>query len=157
MKDLITLVQQYAAVCASAERHHALAECLVDDADGQVAATAAEFDSVATVRHAQLLTALDKLTRTTVQALPDQRLPVCTRQRGTVEVRAIASDGGRCVHVRYIPAQAIAAGTALIACAAVADNDTGGSLTPILPAFPDPTPADASTGAGDPAKQRSRS
>ena len=41
--------------------------------------------------------------------------------------------------MRYTPAQAIAAGAALIACAAVADADTGGTLTPILPPFPPPT------------------
>ena len=148
MKDLLTLVQDYVTACASAERHRALLECLIDDPGGHLAAQAAASDATATVRHAQLHTALDALTRTTVHAVPDDRLPVCTWQKGTVEARAVLPDHSRSVRVRYTPAQAIAAGTALIACAAVADEQTGGTLTPILPAFPaTPSPA-ASTDAG---------
>jgi hypothetical protein len=97
----MTLVQEYAAACASAERHHTLAERLVDDPDGQLAARAAEYESVATVRHAQLLTALDNLTRTTVRALPDDRLPVCTWQHGLIEVRGVLPDGSRSVRALH--------------------------------------------------------
>jgi hypothetical protein len=146
VKDLLTLVQEYADACANFERHRTLAECtVVDDA----AAKAIEYDSTSVACHARLMTAFDALTRTTVRAVPDQRLPVCTWQRGTVEARAVLPDGSRAVHVRYTPGQAIAAGAALIACAALADKDTGGSLTLILPAFPEPSPPAALTAAGD--------
>lgn len=148
MPDLIDLIQDYAAERAAAERHHTLAEC-IDDADGKLTAQAADHDSRATVLHARLLTALDMLTRTTVRAIPDPRLPVSTWRQNLVEVRAVLPDGSRSVRVRYTPEQAVSAGTALIACAAVADRDTGGALTPILPAFPEPTPADAFTAAVD--------
>jgi hypothetical protein len=142
VKDIIALVQEYADARADAARHDALLECLVDDNDGFLAAKIAEYESAAVASHARLLTAVDTLTRSTVRAVPDPRLPVCTWQRGIVEARAVLPDGGRSVQIRYAPAQAVAAGAALIACAALADADTGGSLTPILPAFP----ADTSTG-----------
>ena len=38
------------------------------------------------------MTAYDELTRTTVRAIPDERLPVCTWQKGVVEVRAVLPD-----------------------------------------------------------------
>ena len=157
VKDLLTLVQEYAAACAAAERHRALLESLVDDPTNFHTATAAEFDGIATARHAQLHTALDLLTRTTVRAVPDDRLPVCTWQTGTVEVRAVLPDGSRSVRVRYTPAQAIAAGTALVACGALADNQTGGTLTPILPPFPTTDLHAESTAAGATSETRSRS
>ncbi|GIE93907.1 hypothetical protein [Paractinoplanes rishiriensis] len=136
MKDLLALVQDYATACASAEHHRTLLECLVDDPGDFLATEAAKYDAAATVYHAQLHTSLDALTRTTVRAVPDERLPVCTWQRGTVEARAVLPDHSRSVRVRYTPAQAIAAGTALVACGALADEQTGGTLTTILPAFP---------------------
>ena len=43
VKDLLSLVQEYAAACAAAERHRALLECLVDDPTNFHTATAAEF------------------------------------------------------------------------------------------------------------------
>ena len=155
MKDVLALVQDYATARASAERHRALLECLVDDPGDVLTTKAAEFDTTATVTHAQLHTALDMLTRTTLRAVPDDRLPVCTWRKGTVEVRAVLPDHSRSVRVRYTPAQAIAAGTALIACAAVAHDQTGGTLTPILPPFP--TTELDSTPAGATSENRSRS
>jgi hypothetical protein len=136
VEHLITLVHEYAAARGQAERHRALLECLVDDDDNFFADKIAEYENAYTACHAKLLTAFDQLTRTTVRAVPDERLPVCTWQQGVVEIRGVLPDASRSVRVRYTPAQAIAAGTALIACAALADNTTGGSLTPILPAFP---------------------
>ncbi|BCJ51795.1 hypothetical protein Asp14428_32700 [Actinoplanes sp. NBRC 14428] len=103
------------------------------------------------------MTAYDALTRTTVRAVPDERLPVCTWQKGSIEVRAVVPDGTRNVRVRYTPAQAIAAGTALIACGAVADSQTGGALTAILPAFPTTDLGQLSTVAGGAGEDRSRS
>jgi hypothetical protein len=155
VKDLLTLVQTYATARGAAERHRALLECLVDDEDGFFATKIAEYELAATTCHAQLMTAYDELTRTTVRAFPDERLPVCTWQKGTVEVRAVLPDRSRSVQVRYTPAQAIAAGTALVACGALADDQTGGTLTHILPTFP-ATGLD-STAAGAPSENQSRS
>jgi len=157
VKDLLTLVQEYAAACASAERRHTLAAHTTGDTHDKHAAEAAEWDATATVRHAQLHTALDLLTRTTVRAVPDDRLPVCTWQTGTVEVRAVLPDHSRSVRVRYTPAQAIAAGAALIACGALADEQTGGTLTTILPAFPGTDLNAESTAAGATSENRSQS
>ncbi|ROO63010.1 hypothetical protein EDC02_5020 [Micromonospora sp. Llam0] len=119
-------------------------------ADTHTLADPDRSDPTVTVRHAELMSALHDLTRTTVTAVPNPRLPVCTWRKGVVEVRAIAADGSRAVRVRYTPAQAIAAGTALIACGAVADTTTGGTLGPILPPFPtspDRVPAQDASGA----------
>ncbi len=133
MKDLIALVQQYATAHGDAERHRALLECFIDDKDGYHTAKIAEYDSAAMASHAQLMIAYDELTRTTVRAVPDEHLPVCTWHQGAVEIRAVLPDRSRRVRVRYTPEQAMTAGTALIACAAVTDADTGGTLAPILP------------------------
>jgi hypothetical protein len=141
VNDLIALIQDYAAARACAERHRALLECLVDDEDGFFMTKIAEYERAYTTYHAQLMTAYNELTRTTVRAVADERLPVCSWRKGVVEVRAVLPDRSRSVRVRYTPAQAIAVGAALIACAAVTDADSGGTLTPILPVFPttDPT------------------
>lgn len=152
MRDLIALVDDYATARGEAERHHALLECIIDDNEGFLAAKIAEYEAAATVHHAQLMTAYDELTRTTVRAIPDERLPVCTWRKGVVEVRAVLPDRSRSVRVRYTPAQAIAVGAALIACAAVTDADTGGTLTPILPVLLATDLATDSTAAGAPTK-----
>jgi hypothetical protein len=157
VKDLLTLVQTYAAARGAAERHRALLECLVDDQDGFLASKIAEYELAYATYHAQLMTAYDELTRTPVRAVPDDRLPVCTWQKGTVEVRAVLPDRSRSVWVRYTPAQAIAAGTALVACGALADNQTGGTLTTILPAFPTADLDAESTAAGVTRETRSPS
>ena len=71
-----------------------------------------------------------------VHAFPDAELPVCTWRQSLVEVRALTGIGARVVRVRYTPAQALAAGAALIACAAIPDQRQGGTLSPVLGAFP---------------------
>nr|WP_221378341.1 hypothetical protein [Actinoplanes polyasparticus] len=148
MRELIALVQEYATAHGAAERHRALLECLIDDNDGFLAAKIAEYEGAATTAHARLMTAYDQLTRTTVRAVADEQLPVCTWQKGVVEARGVLPDATRSVRVRYTPGQAIAAGAALIACAALADRDTGGTLTPLLPPFPINDLGHDSTAAG---------
>jgi hypothetical protein len=146
--DLAALVETYAAARVTAASLHDLADTLASpDRDAVEAdATRAELDAVA--RHAELMSALDDLTRTTLNAVPDRQLPVCTWRKGIVEVRAVLPDGSRAVRVRCTPAEAIAVGAALIACGAVADTTTGGTLDPILPPFPTGTEQSATT-AGD--------
>ncbi|MET7821264.1 hypothetical protein [Micromonospora zamorensis] len=145
MKDLLTLVQEYAVASANAERHHAIADLATDERQNAAAVKAAEWEGVAVNRYGHILAVLDTRNRATLHAVPDERLPVCTWQKGTVEARGILTDPTRSVRLRYSPAQALAAGSALIACAALADHHTGGTLTPILPPFPTTTPTPATT------------
>ncbi len=140
------LIEQYVAAYVRAEQAKAKANAeRADRSDRERAEADAALAWEETLRRsAELLTALDALATGTVKAVPDARLPVCTWQRGIVEVRANTSDNSRSVRVRYTPAQAVAAGAALIACAAVADSDSATQLTPILPPFPErPSTADS--------------
>ncbi|WP_435827499.1 hypothetical protein [Actinoplanes philippinensis] len=142
------LIEQYVAAYVRAEQAKANVE-RADGSDRERAEADAALAWEETLRRsAELLTALDALATGTVKAVPDTRLPVCTWQRGVVEVRAITSDNSRSVRVRYTPAQAVAAGAALIACAAVADSDSAAQLTPILPPFPEHPSAADSAAAG---------
>jgi hypothetical protein len=147
---LAARIEAYAEARAAAHICHDLARTLSDpDRDPvEAEAEAARLEQDATARHAEIMAAVDDLTHATLHAVPDPRLPVCTWRKDVVEIRATLPDGSRAVRVRYTPAQAIAAGAALIACGAVADTRTGGTLGPILPPWPtDTTPADL----GDPA------
>ncbi|GAB1644348.1 hypothetical protein [Krasilnikovia sp. MM14-A1259] len=80
-----------------------------------------------------------------VRAVPDERLLVAAWRHNHIEVRAIADNAARCVRVRYNPAQALAAGAALIACAAIADQRAGGTLSGILSTSPPAGPDTNST------------
>jgi hypothetical protein len=133
---LLTLIEAYANARAAADICHDLARTLSDPDRDPVEAEAAQLETDATARHAEIMSALDDLTGTTLQAVPDPRLPVCTWRADVVEIRAVIPDGSRDVRVRYTPAQSIAAGAALIACGVAADIRTGGTLGPILPPFP---------------------
>jgi hypothetical protein len=141
------LIEQYAAAYSHSEQAKAEAQRLAGHDSKRAEADAVLAWQEALQRSTELMTMIDTLTKGTVKAVPDTRLPVCTWQRGTVEVRAITSDNSRSVRVRYTPAQAVAAGTALIACAAVADSDSATQLTTILPPFPEKTKNGDSTAA----------
>ncbi|GIF04661.1 hypothetical protein [Actinoplanes siamensis] len=147
---LALLIEQYAAAYALTEQAKAHAQRVDGDDRERADADAARAGEETLRRSAALLTAIDALATGTVKAVPDTRLPVCTWRRGVVDVRAITSDNSRPVRVRYTPAQAIAAGAALIACAAVSDSDSHAQLTPILPPFPERLPT------GDPAAAGTR-
>jgi hypothetical protein len=134
--DLAELLETYAEARVTAVRQHDLAATLAGPDRDAAEADASQAELDAAARHAELMSALDDLTRTTLQAVPDRRLPVCTWRKGVVEVRAVLPDGSRALRLRYTPAEAIAVGTALVACGAVADTTTGGTLGPILPPFP---------------------
>ena len=83
MRDLIAFINEYATARGAAERHHGLLESLVDDNDGLLAAKIADHEGAATACHARLMTAYDQLTRTTIRAVADERLPVCTWQKAS--------------------------------------------------------------------------
>ncbi|GAA0490886.1 hypothetical protein Ade02nite_23360 [Paractinoplanes deccanensis] len=134
---LSMLVEQYAAAYSRAEQAAAIAQRIGRQERERAEADAALAGQDAMVSNAKLMTAIDALATGTVRAVPDTRLPVCTWQRGVVEVRAVSSDNSRSVRVRYTPAQAVAAGAALIACAAVSNSNSVTQLPPILPPFPE--------------------
>ncbi|GLI00663.1 hypothetical protein [Phytohabitans aurantiacus] len=129
--DLLERIEAYASACVTAARRD---EHAPSDSDRDAFDVSRSAPAVI-ARHAELMSALDRLTRSTVRAVPDPLLPVRT-WHGVVQVRAVTHDGSRAVQVRYTPAQAIATGTALIACGAVADAATGGTRGPILPPLP---------------------
>ncbi len=133
---LLALIEAYANARAAADICHDLSETLSDPDRDPVEAEATGLETDATARHAEIVSALNDLTSTTMHAVPEPRLPACTRRADVVEIRAILPDGSRAVRVRYTPAQAIAAGVALIACGVAADIRTSGTLGPILPPFP---------------------
>lgn len=94
---------------------------------------------------ANLRIALDR----PVHAVPDKELPVATWHHGHVDIRAVtgSGDNARTVRVRYSAEQALAAGTALIACAAITDQRLGGTLSSILGPFPPARPTTTAPGA----------
>lgn len=154
---LIALAAAYATVTGNAERAFAFAaHATTADQRAEHTAKAKKWKADAAQRHEELRRALRTVADTTVRAVPDGRLPVSTWQRGRIEVRAITTNGARAVRVRYTPAEAVVAGTALIACAAIADTAEGGTLSRILGAFPgahapdsDPEPATGQDTPGD--------
>ncbi|HEY4377864.1 MAG TPA: hypothetical protein VGM93_11935, partial [Acidimicrobiales bacterium] len=84
--------------------------------------------------------ALRRALDTTTPAAPDGEAPVSAPTRGVVEIRGTWNGGRRTVRIHYTPAQAFAAGAALIACAAITETHTGPE--PVVFAFPPfPTPA----------------
>lgn len=137
---LFDLAAEFAQAIGNAERFHARAASCAGDDHTAHTKKASDWQAIAARRREHLRAALREALRGTMTAVPDAELPVATWQRGRVEVRATTLDGTRAVRVRYTPAQALAAGAALIACAAITDEQTGGTLTSILPAFP-PHPA----------------
>lgn len=131
---LFDLAAEFAQATSNAERLHAHASTNDDGSAYNTDATS--WSSLAASRREELRTALREALRSPIRAVPDNDVPVATWQRGRVEIRAITSDGTRTVRVRYTPAQAIAAGAALIACAAITDERSNGTLSGILATFP---------------------
>lgn len=82
----------------------------------------------------KLTAALNTALPPTLYAAPDPALPVATPNDRHIEVRG--SLGQRTVSIRATPAQAVAIGAALIACAAALTQHLGGSLADILPPMP---------------------
>jgi hypothetical protein len=145
---LFDLAAEFAQATGNAERFHARAAVATGDAQTGHTKKASDWEAIAARRREHLSAALREALRGTVHAVPDDELPVATWQRGRVEVRATTLDGTRAVRVRYTPAQALAAGAALIACAAITDEQAGGTLTGILAAFP-PNPSSGDEPASD--------
>ncbi|MDG4793512.1 hypothetical protein [Micromonospora sp. WMMD1082] len=140
--QLFDLAAEFAHAIGNAERFHARAAVATGDDRAAHRKAASRWEGTAAYRREQLRAALREALRGTVHAVPDERLPVATWQQARVEVRATTLDGTRTVRVRYTPAQAAAAGAALIACAALTDHPNGSILASILPAFPPTPPAD---------------
>lgn len=73
-------------------------------------------------------------------AAPDQFAPVQMPTNRDVEVRGSLDNGARAVAIRLTGAQAVAIGAALIACAALSTQHSGGRLGEILPPMPTDPP-----------------
>ncbi|GAB3160768.1 hypothetical protein GCM10027290_67200 [Micromonospora sonneratiae] len=144
---LFDLAAEFAQATGNAERFHARAASTTGNAHTAHSKKASKWEAAATRRREHLRATLREALRGTVTAVPDAELPVATWQRGRVEILA-TTDGTRAVRVRYTPAQALTAGAALIACAAITDEQTGGTLTSILSAFP-PNPPTSDEPASD--------
>ena len=137
VERLIDLAHAYADAAVRCDRERRTARSAAGLTEQAAALTAVRHaeDAVERTRaalRADLRHALDL----PVHAVPDAELPVCTWRQGQVEVRAVTGIEGRAVRVRYTPAQALAAGAALIACATITDQRQGGTLSTILGAFP---------------------
>lgn len=137
------LAADYAEAVGNVERWEARAASATDTADPETGLDRSDHTYMAntwrtlvTVRREELRAALHETLRGTVRAVPDDELPVATKRRGRIEVRATTTDGTRTVRVRYTPAQALETGAALIACAALLDDRIGGTLTRTLAALP---------------------
>lgn len=150
VEHLLTLATAYAEAAVRADRERHAARAVDGLADQAAALTAVRHADDAVERTRTALRAdLRHCLELPVRATPDAELPVCTWRQGQVEVRAITDVDGRAVRVRYTPAQALAAGSALIACAAITDQRVGGTLSTILGTFP-PATTEAATGAVTP-------
>lgn len=137
VEHLLALATAYARAAVHADRQRRAALTVEGLTEQAVALTDARHADDAVERtRATLRADLRHALERPVRATPDADLPVCTRHNGKVEVRAITDDGSRAVRVRYSTAQATAAGTALIAYAAITDQHLGGTLSTILSAFP---------------------
>ena len=147
LDHVLALATAYAeaAVRCDRERHTAREAAGLTEQTAALTAVRHAEDNVERTRTA-LRVELRQALELPVHALPDAELPVCTWRQGQVEARALTGTGGRAVRVRYTPAQALAAGAALIACAAITDQRQGGTLSTILGAFP---PDTATTGGPD--------
>ncbi|MEV0396501.1 hypothetical protein [Polymorphospora rubra] len=145
---LFDLAAEFAQATGNAERFHAHAASTTGDGHTVHSRSASRWEAIAARRREHLRAALREELRGTVHAVPDDELPVATWRRGRVEVRGTTLDGTRTIRVRYTPAQALAAGAALIACATITDEQAGGTLTGILATFP-PNPATGDEPASD--------
>ncbi len=141
--DLFNLAVRYTEDATRAARWLTASTFTTDDEQQtRDRATAGRIRRRADEHREALRNTLHEALHGTVHARPDVRLPVCTHQRGTVEVRAITDDGDRSVRIRYTPAQAIAAGTALIACAAISDSPADIDLADLLGPLHTPAPTE---------------
>lgn len=137
VERLLALATAYARAAVHADRQRRAALTVEGLTEQAVALThAQQADDAVDRTRATLRADLRHALERPVRATPDADLPVCTWHNGKVEVRAITDDGSRAVRVRYSTAQAVAAGAALIACAAITDQHLGGTLSTILGAFP---------------------
>ena len=83
---------------------------------------------------AELTAAVDTAFAPTLYALPDPFAPVTTPNNSGIEMRGSLDD--RVVVIRLSEAQAVAIGTAMIACAAAVTDRSGSRLAGILPTIP---------------------
>jgi hypothetical protein len=140
---LLEQINELAETYAKAHTCRAMAQLAQSPAErANLAARADYWDAQVSDQYAQLTVALNSALPPTVYAAADQFAPVQMPTNHDIEVRGSLDDGARAVAVRFTGAQAVAVGTALIACAALGTQHSGGGrLAEILPPMPPDPPA----------------
>ncbi|GEM_PF-2198434 len=139
---LLEQINQLAEAYAKAQTCRALAHAAhlevahLDLAREHLRARAAYWDAQVTDQRARLTVALHSALPPTIYAAPDPLACVHRPNDREVEVRGSIDRGSRAVSIRFTGIQAVAVGAAMIACAAVGTEQTGGLLAEILPPIP---------------------
>jgi len=137
---LLEQITQVAEAYAKAQSCHALAQVAETDAErAHLKARVDYWNSQLSQMWTTLTVAVNSALPPTIYAAPDPHTPVTVPNQHQVEVRGSLDGGNRAVSIRLTPAQAVAVGTAMIACAALTTQHTGQRLAEILPALP-PSP-----------------
>ncbi len=137
---LLEQITQVAEAHAKAQSCRALAEVAETDAErAHLKARVDYWNSQLQEMWTTLTVAVNSALPPTIYAAPDPHAPVTVPNKHQVEVRGSLDGGNRAVSIRLTPAQAVAVGAAMIACAALTTQHTGQRVAEILPALP-PSP-----------------
>jgi hypothetical protein len=112
-----------------------------DDGDerAHLNARAEHWDTQVAARSDRLMIALNTAISPVVCPALDSIGCVHMSNDDAIELRGETDHAGRAVTIRMTPAQAVAIGTALIACAGASATQTGGYLADVLPPIPPPS------------------
>ncbi len=138
---LLEKVNQLAEAYAKSQTCRLSAHLATSEAErANHTARADYWDSQVSDLYATLTAALNTALPPTIYAAADPFAPVGVPDGHRVEVRGSIDGGNRAVSVSFTPGQAVAVGTAMIACAALAAQGTGQRLAEILPPLPPAPP-----------------
>jgi len=139
---LLEQANQLAEAYAKSQTCRLTAHLAISEAErANQAARADYWDSQVSGLYAKLTAALNSALPPTIYAAADPFAPVLLPDGHQVEVCGSIGGGNRAVSISFAPAQAVAVGTAMIACAALAAQGTGQRLAEILPPLPPSPPA----------------
>ncbi len=145
---LLEKVNQLAEAYAKSQTCRLTAHLAPSEAErANHAARADYWDGQVSDLYARLTAALNSALPPTIYAAPDSHAPVTVPNQHQVEVRGSLDGGNRAVSIRLTPAQAVAVGAAMIACAALTTQHTGQRVAEILPALPPSPPGQPVPGA----------
>lgn len=138
---LLEKVNQLAEAFAKSQTCRLTAHLATSEAErANHTARADYWDAQVSDLYAKLTAALNTALPPTVYAAADPFAPVGVPDEHKIEVRGSVDGGNRAVSISFTPAQAVAVGTAMIACAALTAQRTGQRLAEILPPLPAPPP-----------------